>query len=308
MRPSSPTHPSPTHPSPTPSLTAAPDPAFRALLTAPRLAVPTVLLFVACLAGLAGISALALAHQLPLWLGALINGVIVYFFFSVAHDSAHGAISTIKPLNDFFGRIALFFFGPIATLGLGRWIHLQHHRFTNVEGRDPDFFGHHMDLWMPLRWLNFDYFYTTYFLRHADAHLVRKLVPGLVVQLSLVAAVLVAGFWAGYGWEVVMLWLVPSRISSFLFVAMFVYLPHAPFHKTSEEDEYQATSIRAGWEWLLTPLMTYQNYHLVHHLYPGAPFYRMLRIWNARRAEHLARRPFYVGTFSVAKAVPAPKA
>ncbi|MEK8052708.1 fatty acid desaturase [Ideonella sp. DXS22W] len=302
---------------PMPTLDAAPaggaggggvsDAEFRALITAPRVAWPTVALFFACLGGLASVSALVLAHHLPLWAGTLVNGVIVYFFFSVAHDSAHGAISTIRPLNEFLGRISLLFFGPIATLGLGRWIHLQHHRFTNVEGNDPDYFGHRMDVWMPLRWANFDYFYTSYFLRNAGVERVRKLLPGLVGQLSLVAAIIVAGFWFGYGWEVVALWLLPSRISSFLFVTMFVYLPHAPFSHTSEQDEYKATSIRGGCEWLLTPLMTYQNYHLVHHLYPGAPFYRMLRIWNARRAQHLARQPFYVGTFSASRAVPAPR-
>lgn len=272
---------------------------FQQLISAPALAIPTVLLFVACLSGLTGFSYLALQQQIPLWLGGVLNGLVVYFFFSVTHDSSHGAICTVKPVNDFFGRVSLLFFGPIATLSLARWIHNQHHRFTNVEGKDPDYFGHKIDLWMPLRWLNFDYYYTTYFLKNADPALVRRLLPGLVFQLSLVAAILAAAFWWGYGREAVMLWLLPSRISSFLFVAMFVYLPHAPFSATSEENEFQATSIRAGWEWLLTPLMTCQNYHLVHHLYPGAPFYRMVRVWNARIDYHLAQKPYFVDAFEV---------
>lgn len=274
---------------------------------APALALPTVLLFVACLAGLAGVSLLAIRQDIALWQGALLNGLIVYFFFSVAHDSSHGAISRVRPLNNFFGHIGLFFFGPFATLGLARWIHTQHHRFTNDSVRDPDHFGHQMDLWMPLRWLNFDYYYTSYFLRRAGPEMVRKFMPGLVFQLLLVLSLVALAFGFGYGWEAVMLWLLPSRISSFLFVAMFVYLPHAPFMATAQEDEYKATNIRAGWEWLLTPLMTFQNYHLVHHLYPSAPFYRMIRLWQARRAEHLARNPFYVGTFSVGKRVDAPR-
>ena len=270
---------------------------FQRLISAPTIAIPTVLLFVACLSGIATVSYLTIGHRIPLWLGPILNGLVVYFFFSVTHDSAHGAICKIKPINNFFGHVSLLFFGPIATLSLARWIHSQHHRFTNVEAKDPDFFGHKIDAWMPLRWLNFDYFYTSYFLRNADSALVKKLLPGLIFQLSLVVAILSTATWFGYGLEAVLLWLVPSRISSFLFVAMFVYLPHAPFSTTAEEDEFQATSIRMGWEWLLAPLMTFQNYHLVHHLYPGAPFYRMIQIWNARIEFHMSRGPYIIDAF-----------
>lgn len=44
------------------------------------------------------------------------------------------------------------------------------------------------------------------------------------------------------------------------------------------KNPFQATTIRRGWEWLLTPLMVYQNYHLIHHLYPTIPFYNYLKV------------------------------
>jgi fatty acid desaturase len=289
------------------TLKDVPDQHFQDLISAPLLAIPTVLLFFACLAGMSSVAYLVIEHRIPMLVGTLINGIIVYYFFSPTHDSAHGAVSTIKPLNDFFGVVGLLFFGPIATLSVGRWIHVQHHRYTNVEGKDPDFFGHKIDWLMPLRWANFDYFYTTYFLKNAGPELLWKLLPGLILQILFVIGATYTAFVYGYGWEAVMLWLVPSRISSFLFVAMFVYFPHAPFVATSEDNEFRATSIRAGWEWLLSLLMSYQNYHLVHHLYPGAPFYRMIRIWNARHDFHMAQKPYFVAPFSVAREVPAPK-
>lgn len=281
---------------------------MRRLIAAPALAVPTTLLFLACLGGLAAVSALAIQGALPLWVGTLLNGVIVYFFFSVVHDSSHGAISKHRLVNEALGRIGLFFFGPVAPLGMARWIHMQHHRFTNDEVKDPDFFGHKMDLLTPLRWTNFDYFYTSYFLQHAGPAMIKQKLPGLLMQVSLVVALVVLAYATGWGNEAVMLWLLPSRISSLLFVLMFVWLPHAPFTHTAQQDEYKASNIRAGWEWLLTPLMAYQNYHLVHHLYPTAPFYQMRRLWDARRAYHLAQDPFYVKTFSVTgEAAPVPQ-
>jgi fatty acid desaturase len=59
----------------------------------------------------------------------------------------------------------------------------------------------------------------------------------------------------------------------------------------------QATVIRTGWEWLLTPLMMYQNYHLVHHLYPTVPFYRYKKAWLAREQFHESHQPAKVTAF-----------
>jgi len=173
---------------------------------------------------------------------------------------------------------------------------MQHHQHTNDELKDPDDFGHKVDLLTPLRWLNFDYFYTKFFLRQAGK-VRNKYARRIILQALLIVGLLALSGYFGFFYEAIMLWIIPTRISSFLFVTMFVYLPHAPFTHTSAEDEYQASNIRAGWEWLLTPFMAYQNYHLVHHLYPRAPFYRMLQLWNLRLDEHLANEPYFVRTF-----------
>jgi len=271
---------------------------FQKLTRPPRIAWPTVVLFIACMSGLLAVSGFALAGGLSLFAAALINGIIVYFLFSIVHDAAHRAVSEIPWLNDGIGHIGLFFFGPFAPFDLARWIHMQHHQFANDLLKDPDHFGHQIDFWAPIRWLNFDYFYTKFFLRQAGK-VRNKYATRMVAQALLIVGLLSLSAYFGYLLEAILLWIVPTRISSFLFVAMFVYLPHAPFAHTSVEDEYQAPNIRAGWEWLLTPFMAYQNYHLVHHLYPRAPFYRMLMLWNLRLDEHLANKPYFVKTFGV---------
>ena len=38
---------------------------------------------------------------------------------------------------------------------------------------------------------------------------------------------------------------------------------------------FMATTMRMGWEWLPTPLLVYRNDHLIHHLSPTVPFYKM---------------------------------
>lgn len=272
--------------------------AYQQLVRAPKISWPALALFVLCLCLLGASYGAALDGRISLWLACLLNGIVTYFIFSVVHDASHGAVSSNKRFNDAIGHIGMLFFGPLAPLNFARWIHMQHHRFTNDEARDPDAFGHKMDWLTPLRWMNFDYFYTRFFLRNAGP-MRKKYLPRLLLQLLLVSAILALAITFGYGLEALLLWILPTRISSLLFVLCFVYLPHAPFLATAAEDEYQASNIRVGWGWLLTPLLACQNYHLVHHLYPTAPFYRLPALWHSREAYHQSNNPVYVSAFAL---------
>ncbi|MDO7902051.1 fatty acid desaturase [Pseudomonas sp. K1(2024)] len=272
---------------------------LRNLMTAPLLAWPTLLLFFAALGVLGLVDYHAVKGNMPLWVGTVINGVTIYLLFSCVHDASHGAISRIKWINELPGHIGMIFFGPIAPFNVARFIHMQHHRFTNDLSQDPDHFGHKMDWLFPLRWSNFDYFYTQYFFMRAPAAMRKKLLPRLLIHFAVIIAALVGLTVAGYGLEALMLWILPTRISSFLFVMAFVYLPHEPFQTTAKQNEYRASNIRPGAEWLLTPLLAYQNYHLMHHLYPTAPFYNMIKLWELKHAEHMANSPLVVKTFGL---------
>lgn len=276
------------------------------LVRAPAVAWPTLFLLAGCLAVIFLFIYLAMSGVIPYWVATLINGTATYFIFSPAHDSTHGAVSTNKTLNDAVGHVAMLFFGPLAPLPVVRWIHMQHHRFTNDHEKDPDAFGHKIDLFTPVRWAMVDLYYSLYFLKHAGP-MRDKYLPRFVAQILFSAAIFFTLNHFGYGLEAFMFWILPTRISSIFFTACFVCLPHTPFLATAQENEYQASNIRAGCEWLLTPLLAFQNYHLVHHLYPTAPFYNMIKIWNAKLDQHLANNPFYVSTFSIGKQVSTPK-
>jgi fatty acid desaturase len=69
--------------------------------------------------------------------------------------------------------------------------------------------------------------------------------------------------------------MLPARLALFTLAATFSWLPHAPHHST---DSYRATSVRSS-PWL-TWLLLGQNFHLVHHIDPGKPFYRLANIWK----------------------------
>jgi beta-carotene hydroxylase len=275
-------------------------PDLNTLKSAPPVAWPTVILFVICVSILGLVWYACMAQGVSLWAGMLINGVTAYFLFSVVHDSSHNAVSRNKLLNEALGRIGLIYFAPLAPMDVARYIHMSHHKHTNDPERDPDAFGHKLDWLFPLRWLNFDYFYAKWFFQKGGDFARRKY-TAVALYAAFILGSCAAIIWAGYGLELFMLWFIPTRISSFLFVLVFSFLTHQPFEVLGRENEYKATALRLGGDWFWGPLMTNHNYHLIHHLYPNAPFYNYRQIWAIKGAEILAQQPLTPPTFGLSK-------
>ena len=108
-----------------------------------------------------------------------------------------------------------------------------------------------------------------------------------VVLLSIAALAILTG----NGLALVILYFLPVRIAVFFLGWAFDYLPHNQLTATPEEDRYRTTRNRIGLERLLSPLLLYQNYHLVHHLHPVVPFYRYIAVWRRSEDEYLEHDP-----------------
>lgn len=273
---------------------------FNRLKSCPPIAWPTVAMFFVTTSVIGAVWYAGINDLIPLWLGALINGVTAYFLFSVVHDSSHNALSQKKWINETLGRIGLIYFAPLAPMDVARYIHMAHHRHANDPVNDPDAFGHKIDIFFPIRWMNFDYYYAKYFFQRGGNFAVRKykhVAAYAAFILGLCAAIIALG----YGWELLMLWFIPTRISAFLFVLVFSFLPHQPFETTARENEYKATALRLGADWFWGPIMANHNYHLIHHLYPNAPFYNYRKLFAGRREEIMAEGPLMPPTFKLSE-------
>jgi beta-carotene hydroxylase len=270
------------------------------LKSAPPVAWPTVLLFVVCIGILGLVWVAGIQQIMPLWLGMLINGITAYFLFSVVHDSSHMAVSRNKFFNEALGRIGLVYFAPLAPMDVARYIHMSHHKHTNDPQLDPDSYSHKLDWLFPLRWLNFDYYYAKWFFQKGGDFARRKY-GAVALYAAFILGSCAAIIWAGYGLELLMLWFIPTRISSFLFVLVFSYLTHQPFENLGRDNEYKATALRMGADWFWGPVMTNHNYHLIHHLYPNAPFYNYRRIWAIKGTDIMAKQPLMPPTFGLSK-------
>jgi fatty acid desaturase len=268
---------------------------FTALKRRPLIAWPTFILMVVCLSVIFYSWYAVFALNMNPWIGCALNTVSMYYLFSPVHDAIHRSMSTNEKLNDFFMFLIILPIVPFSTGRLLKVMHFQHHRFGNDPDKDPD----HFTMTAPLKklwlWFAWDFWYLIYYLKNKDA------VPdcGSPVRETIVVWSLAIGVGIFYPLEIICLWFIPSRMMAWLIAAVFMYLPHWPHDIKHEDQPYQATHYRRGWDWLLTPLLAYQNYHLVHHLYPTVPFYRYRKIWLAKQKFHESHDPSIVTNFNI---------
>lgn len=274
---------------------------FQTLMERPRIAWPTVILFISAWGLFVASCYSYINGLLPIGWAIGLNCIAAYMAFTVAHDATHSAVSTNRKLNDWLGRLSTMLLEPAPAFGLFRFVHMQHHKFTNDPEKDPDRYAGTGPKWLlPFKWVTMDFAYFSHYLnprvfgKRPRKERVEFYAGGLVGVAIIAAAI--SGGWLTY---YLLLHFVPTRIIKIFLTLSFDFLPHYPHKTKAQDDPFQSTSNRVGFEWLMTPLFLYQNYHLVHHLYPTAPFYRNLKLWKAKQNYHEEQNPAIVGAFSL---------
>lgn len=266
---------------------------FRQLTGIPELSWPALLIAIGGLSLSLGLIAVTIMGHFSYYIAAPILAFIYYWFFSVIHDSAHRSVSKNKKLNDGIGQAVISFVLPYANLELLRWAHMEHHRFTNDKEKDPDYWSHGAWYTLPFRWATIDINYALrLFLSDSpnSKKLIQSYLPYLFFGLTIIGLLI----WAGYGAEYFWLSFLPSRLMFIGIGFTFFWLPHN--HWSGEEQELKqsnnysmATSIREGKEALMNILLQYQNYHLVHHMWPTTPFYNNEKVFRLLEPEFRQR-------------------
>lgn len=261
--------------------------ALKALIQPPAVAWPTFITALVSFIGIAAMYVLALTEVLPLWQAGLLNVLFMYPLFGVFHDSIHRAVFRRASLNDWLARATMLPVAPYVSMGLFRWAHIQHHRFTNG-AKDPDGWIHGPWWSLLFRWCTWDGAYLVHILTKGDdlsrQHLKRTLTSTAVVLVAAAAL-----YQMGYGWHMLWLWLIPGRLTMLLFGFVFFWLPHVKHDVPSQDNLTLATSMRLGSEWLLNPLMQFHNYHLIHHIWPLTPAHNHPKVWKLMEPELRAR-------------------
>ena len=274
---------------------------FKTLMKKPTVAWPTIMVLVASCIIFSLSTAAYIEGALPLSWAILFNTIAAYMSFTPAHDASHGSVSANRALNDWVGRLATVLQSPVPFFRAFRYIHMQHHKFTNDKIKDPDLYVGSGPGWLlPLKWTTLDINYLYRYL-NPSVFMKRPKSERREMLLALLFAAVVLTVISANGWlnYYLLLFLIPGRITAIFLAITFDFLPHYPHQAQAKDQPFQCTSNRVGMEWLLTPALLFQNYHLVHHLYPTVPFYRLLKIWYARKHYHQSQNPATTDAFSL---------
>lgn len=231
-----------------------------------------------------------LTQDLTLWVAIPILSAATFLMFTVLHEATHHAAGQITAVNEWLGRLSAPFVAVYMTYPFFRYIHIEHHRNTNEDiNTDPDSWTSHGPWWqLPFRWASIDVGYVVFYIKRMSNRPSRE-IAGVLSGVLFALGLAFAAILTGHGMDFVLLVLVPQRIGLTILAWWFDWLPHHDLEHTQRDNRFQATRIRVGAEWAMTPLMMYQNYHLVHHLHPAIPFYRYIAAWEANEEAYLAQ-------------------
>lgn len=278
---------------------------LQALHVLPLIPIPTIALMLACFAafGLAGWG--MLAGGLHPVVGIAIGAVAVYGTFTVLHDGTHRAISRSPLLNDIIGTLGGQILLPGIEVAVYRHLHLEHHKHTGHYTEDPDDIlvrplpgALPVMMFIDVVWF---FWYLKRFSRWSALQNARFL-----FGFSLYVAWHVAWIASPYAMDWLLVWVLPQRFGLLILTYLFAHIQHPP--GIEQGDHPLHATVMIDRHPLVLPIMLGQSAHLIHHLYPQLPFYRLEAGWRAAEALLSPRQVNFRGLFDpgVPEAPPAP--
>ena len=245
----------------------------------PWLAWPTVMVLVLSFAGFAASTYALLTDLLPPLVTIVLSGFFIFWSFTPLHEAVHRNLSRVNWLNDLIGTVSAQLLLPGFTSSLYRFLHVTHHARTGQDD-DPDLKFTKGSLFscllnaafLDILWVR--YYISVWTERPLGER--ARFSLGLVLYLTLFAV----GFSSAYVVEFTLAFILPMFVGRILTVYLFATIQHRPGHE-QRVDPVGATSIQdVHSHWWRHLFMLGQSQHLVHHLYPGVPWYKYDPIWK----------------------------
>jgi len=209
--------------------------------------------------------------------------VLVYLSYTVVHDSVHGSLhgknTKLKWLNEGLGQLN----AQVMWLcyRIHRREHFDHHRNTNIAGRDPDLlmasngFINMMHMVLTSPWHKVKDYFNTY-ADIADKKEKRNVL--IEVFISFAWRLVFAYF---LGWKLALLFFVGAgSLGAFILQVGFAWIVHRDFDRTARYENTSTIIFPKAFDTAMTWVWMFQNYHAVHHLFPRIPFYLYRKIFR----------------------------
>ncbi len=223
------------------------------------------------------------------WLLLPVQGVLVIFLFTLEHEATHKTPFRTVWINEWAGRLAGFLL--LLPFEWFRYFHLAHHRWTNIEERDPELAGGKPEGWrawvchvsgVPYWWSQLRLM-ATLVCGRAEADFLPDGARGRIVTEARWMA-------AGYGialasvfWSPLLLWvwLVPALLGQPV-LRLYLLAEHSDCPRVANMFENTRTTFTTG---LVRFLAWNMPYHVEHHVYPAVPFHRLPALHALMRQE-----------------------
>lgn len=224
------------------------------------------------------------------WLLVPLQGVLIVFLFTLEHEATHKTPFASARLNEWVGRVCGFLL--LLPFDWFRSFHLAHHRWTNIDGQDPELEGGKPEnVWAWVKHVSG----VPYWL--AGARLTAGLALGRVRAGYLAEAALPRmareARWMLLGYAVVLaslfvtpvlfwIWLLPVVVGQ---PALRLYLlaEHGDCPRVADMFMNTRTTFTTG---VMRFLAWNMPYHTEHHVYPQVPFHQLPKLHNMMR-DHL---------------------
>jgi beta-carotene hydroxylase len=220
----------------------------------------------------------------------LISLFAIYLNYTPHHEAVHGNITGnargLVWLNELIGFVTglVFFHG----FTLQRITHLTHHAYTNDAKEDPDYWANGRNPFViALRCLSILLPYETFGWRivwrakNRWPTILRAVLEHLIAWGAMIALI-ATGHWDA----AVFAFILPALFASGMLAFMFDWLVHHPHH-VPVHDRYRTSNVYLfpkNLHAFMTTIWIFQNYHIIHHLYPRVPFYKYPRVFDRIRS------------------------
>ena len=213
-----------------------------------------------------------------------VGAFFVFWSFTPLHEAVHRNLSSINWVNDTIGTISAQLLLPGFSTSLYRFLHVTHHARTG-QADDPDLKFTHDNLlycWFNSAFLDILWtrFYFSVWNERPTAERARFGL-GLFLYLTMFGV----AFTSPYAVEFTLAFLLPMLLGRVITVYLFATIQHRRGHE-QRVDPIGATSIQdVHSRWWRHLFMLGQSQHLIHHMYPGVPWYKYSPIWRAAQTK-----------------------
>ena len=250
----------------------------------PTIAWPTIIILFVSYIGFGLSSYALLSGLLSPFITVPISAFCIFWSFTPLHEAVHRSLSKFKWLNDLIGTFSAQLLLPGFSTSLYRYLHLTHHSRTGQEN-DPDL--KFTDKNLLSCWINsafLDILWTRFYFTVWNERPVgerARFALGLVLYIAMFAV----AFTSNYTHEFILVFLIPTLLGRVLTVYLLATIQHRKGHE-QRIDPIGATSIQdVNSKWWHHLFMLGQSQHLIHHLYPGIPWYKYGPIWRFAKAK-----------------------